>query len=58
MQIRNELNSCSREDFGMSDGVSDMKNIMAKMVCFNDENIAEMRLKLIITDVNNRNTQS
>ena len=49
MDIRKKLNNCARVLFeGASDSVSDMRNMIANTVCFNEASIAKMRLMLII----------
>lgn len=42
------LNSCERVLFGVSESDSDVRKSIAKTVCFKDENIATIRLRLSI----------
>ena len=46
--IRSMLNSCERVLFGVSESDSDVRKSIAKTVCFKDENIATIRLRLSI----------
>ncbi len=53
MNIRQTLMNFPRVPSSDSVVVSDIKNIMAKMVCFIETSIADMRFMLIIVVVSN-----